>query len=83
MRLAELEHHVIRDVHDVVDRVLADGFEALPQPIGRRLHFHAAQNASREAAAKFGRFDFDARRIRTVFSADSFSFGCTGLSGRR
>ncbi len=28
-RLAQLEHHVIRDVHHVVDGVLADRFQAL------------------------------------------------------
>ena len=43
-RVAELEHHVVRDVHHVVDRFFADGFQALAQPVGRRLHFHAAQS---------------------------------------
>jgi hypothetical protein len=31
--VAELEHHVIRDVHHIVDGFFADRFEALPQPI--------------------------------------------------
>ncbi len=66
-RLAQLEHHVVRDVHHVVDGVLADGFEALPQPVGRRLNFHAAQNARRVSPAKIRRFDFHARRRRELF----------------
>ena len=34
-RLAKLEQHVIGYVHDIVDGILADGFEALPQPFGQ------------------------------------------------
>ena len=33
-RVAQFEHHVIRDVHDVIDGFFADRFQALPQPVG-------------------------------------------------
>ena len=35
-RLADLEHHVVGDVDDVVDRADAGGLEALAQPVRRR-----------------------------------------------
>ena len=61
MRLAQFEHDVIGGVHDVVDGGLPERFEAPPQPVGRGLHFHAAQDARRVAAAQFGAFDLHAR----------------------
>ena len=67
-RLAQLEHHVIRDVHHVVDGLLTHRFQALPQPVRRRLHFHSAQNARGETSAEFRRFDFDTRRILDLLS---------------
>ncbi len=63
-RLAKLKHHVIRDIHHVVDRSVSERFEALPQPIGRGLHFHAADDPGREARAKFRRFDRHAGGLR-------------------
>ena len=39
-RLAEFEHHVIGDVHDVVDRAQADRFELAPQPLRARPDLH-------------------------------------------
>ena len=63
-RLAQFEHHVVRNIDDIVDRGVAQRFETLAQPIRRRLHFHPAHHASRESRAKFRRFDRDARRLR-------------------
>ena len=59
-RMAELEHHVVGDVDDVVDAGDAAGFEAVAQPWRRGLNFHAANHARGEAAAKFRRLNFDA-----------------------
>src|SRR5438445_8780075 len=50
--MAELEHGVICGVHDVVNGGLPERLQALTQPIRRGLHFHAAQDARREPAAK-------------------------------
>ncbi len=58
-RVAELEHDVIRDVDDIADAGDAAGFEAVFQPLRRWLDFCAANDARGEAAAKFGRLDFD------------------------
>ena len=65
--MAQLEHHVVRDIHHVIDGFLADGFEALAQPVRRRLNFHAAQYARGESPAKFRRFDLNARGIGDFF----------------
>ena len=35
-RLADVEHHVIRRVYDIVDAFLADTLKRRTQPIGRR-----------------------------------------------
>ena len=40
--VAELEQDVVGDVHDVVDGGEAAGFQALAQPVGRRLDFYVA-----------------------------------------
>ena len=66
-RVAQLEHHVIGHVHHVVDGFFADRFQALPQPVRRRLHFHSAQHARRETPAKIRRRDFHARRVGYFF----------------
>ena len=44
-RLPQLEQHVVGHVHHVVDGTLADGGKAFDQPIGRRPHLHAADEA--------------------------------------
>ncbi len=62
--LAQLEHYIIGDVDDVVDRFLIDRLEALPQPVRRRPHLHAAHHAGRVAATKFRRLNFHAGRSR-------------------
>src|SRR5438477_323476 len=33
-RLAQLEHHIVGDVDDIIDRAQADGFEPPPHPVG-------------------------------------------------
>src|SRR6202050_1968430 len=60
-RLPELEHHVVRHIHDVVDRVLPDCFQPQSQPLGGGLHFHPAHHPRRESPAKFRCLDFHAR----------------------
>ncbi len=65
--VAKLEHHVVGDIHHVVDRVLADCSKALAKPIRRWLNFDAAHNARREAAAQIGRFDSHPHGIRGLF----------------
>ena len=42
VRLVELEHHVVADVDDVVDRAHAGCREAAGDPVGRRGDVHAA-----------------------------------------
>jgi len=62
-RMAQLEHHVVRDVHHVVDRILPYRFKPLPKPVRRRLHLHAAHHPSRKSPAQFRRFDIHSRSI--------------------
>src|SRR5439155_21301350 len=52
-RVAEFQHHIIRNVHDIADARNARSFQTVFQPFWRRLNLHAAHYASREAAAKF------------------------------
>ena len=79
-RLAEFEHDVVGGVHHVVDRILAERFQALPQPVGRRPHLHAAQHARRVAAAQLGSFDFHARGARQTFSPIPSASDCNRLA---
>ena len=48
-RLPQLEQHVVGHVHHVVDGTLADGGKSFDQPVGRRPHLHAADDARRVA----------------------------------
>ncbi len=57
-RLAELDHHVVREVDDVVDRPDADQLEPVAQPRRRRADRHVEQ-ARAEAAAQLGSLDPD------------------------
>ncbi len=51
-RLAELEHHVVRDVHDRADRPQTGAAQALAHPLRRaRLRIHALDHAARESRA--------------------------------
>ena len=63
--LAELEHHVVADVDDVVDRAHAGRGEALGHPRCRRPDRHAIDHRRREAAAAVAVDDLD-RRHRTA-----------------
>ena len=65
--MTELEHHVVRCVHDIVDRRLPQRFETLPHPVGRGSNFHAAQHARRIAAAQFRRLNLNMRCRRGIF----------------
>src|SRR5207248_11391588 len=48
-----------RNIDDIADARDTRGFEAVFQPFWRRLDFHIANDARGEAAAEFGRLDFD------------------------
>src|SRR6266478_5589710 len=39
-RLAELEHHEVRDIDDVVDRANTDAFDSCAQPLRAGFDFH-------------------------------------------
>ena len=58
-RLAGEQHHVVRDVDDVVDRALAAGHEARLQPRRRRAELDVVERAGGEARAEVGRLDDD------------------------
>ena len=58
-RLAGQQHHVVRDVDDVVDRALAAGHQARLQPRRRRADRHVLERARGEARAEVGRLDDD------------------------
>ena len=60
--LAELEHHVVADVDDVVDRAHPGRGEALGHPRRRRPDGDAADDGRREAAAAVAVDDLDRRR---------------------
>lgn len=63
-RLAELEHHEVRHVDDVVDAAHPCGFELVDDPLGRRRHAHAAHDAGRVTRAARAIFDRDAHVLR-------------------
>ena len=48
VRLVELEHHVVADVDDVVDRAHAGRCEALTDPLRRRADVHTADHRAGE-----------------------------------
>src|SRR5882724_530981 len=70
--MAELEHDVVGGVDDVVDAGYAGGFEAVFEPLRRRLNFCATNDTRGEAAAKFGRLDFDAGGVGGLCAGDFF-----------
>src|SRR5207302_5284524 len=57
-RVAQFEHDVIGDIHDITDAGNAGGFEALAQPWRGGLNLYAANYTRGEAAAEFGGLDF-------------------------
>ena len=58
-RLVELEHHVIRGVHDVVDRAHAHRLEPPPEPRGRRADACPADHGGVEPGARLDVLDRD------------------------
>ena len=58
-RLARLEHDVVGDVHDVVDRPQPDRLQAALHPVGAGADLHAADDAGRVVRAEVGGFDRD------------------------
>ena len=65
-RLAELEHDVVRDVHDVRDRPHARGDEAPLHPLRRRTDANAIETRDREAPARIGILNADVQRFRRL-----------------
>ena len=70
-RLPGEQHHVVRDVDDVVDRALAGGHQARLEPQRRRADRHVLEEPGGEARAQVGRLHVDreagdrvARRVR-------------------
>ena len=57
-RLAHLEHHVVGDIHDVVDRTKTDGLETLTKPVGAGSDLDAFDDTSGVVGAGFGGFEF-------------------------
>ena len=63
VRLAELEHHVVRDVDQRVDGPHAQGEEAPLHPAGRRSDRHVAEHPGTEAPAEVGVVDLHRDRL--------------------
>ena len=84
-RLAELEHDVVRGVHDVRDRSLARGDEATLHLPGRRADRHAVHVARDEPGAESRVLDVDADvRRRRIAGLDDREVGQRERSsGRR
>src|SRR5207302_7990551 len=57
--VAEFEHHVIRNVHDIADAGDAGSFEAVFHPFWGRLNFHISNHPRGETAAEFRGLNFD------------------------
>ena len=63
-RLAELQHHVVRDVHGEVDRANATEFQPLRHPVGRGdVGRHLGDDTRRVAQTFFGALDADANLV--------------------
>src|SRR5882762_3131905 len=58
-RVAEFEHHVIRNIDDVADAGDAGSFEAVFQPFWGRLDLDVSNDAGGEAPAEFRGLNFD------------------------
>ena len=61
--LAELEHHVVRDVDERVDRPHPEREQAALHPVGRRADRDVAQHPGAEPSAQIGVGDLDRDRI--------------------
>ena len=78
-RLAGLEHHVVRDVDDVVDAAETDLLERGAQPIGAGPDLHALHDASGVARAEVRRLQPHGDEVRDVLGAGG---GRRQLGGR-
>ena len=78
VRLAEFEHHVVRDVDHAVDRAHAKRRQALLHPQRRCADLNAVDRAGQEAAAQRGVDDFD-----LGFVGDETRAWCVGVLGER
>src|SRR5258708_11303710 len=58
-RVAEVEHHVIRNIDDVADAGDAGSFEAVFQPFWGRLNLDVSNDTGGEAPAEFRGLNFD------------------------
>ena len=62
-RMSHLIEHEVGDVHDVVDRTLADGHQSLLHPVGRRAHLHIFQRNADIAGRQVRRLNHDGNRF--------------------
>jgi hypothetical protein len=61
---AQLEHHIVGDVHQRADRALAAARQTVHHPLGRlHLRVDVAHDTAREAAAQIGRLDLDRQLV--------------------
>ena len=79
-RLAVLEHNIVGDINDVVDRTNAAGVQTLAHPRRRRLDLDILDNAGGVARAQVGVLDLD-RHILVDVAADALDRG--GLDAER
>ncbi len=62
-RLPTLHHHIVRDVHDVVDRRRTDARQSINQPPRTGSDGHAADDAGRVPGTQFGALNRDFRQF--------------------
>ena len=55
--MTHLVEHEVGDVHDIVDRALADGHQPLLEPVGRRVYLHVLQGNADIAGRQVGCLD--------------------------
>ena len=63
-RLAVFDHHVVRDVHDVVDGADARRAQALAHPLGAGGDLHIAHHAGRIPQAQIVRLHIHVQKLR-------------------
>ena len=81
-RLADQQHHVVRDVDDVRDRALPRGAEARPQPQRRGPHLDAREDTRGEPRAEVRHLDGDRRQLLDLAVAGRVGVGLPGC-GRK
>ena len=77
-RLAVLEHDVVRNVHDVVDRAHAGVAQALAHPLRGGRDLHVLHHARGVARAKLAVLDLDVDQLRDAAAA-ALDPGCVQL----